>query len=309
MSGNSSNYGPTDDTPSELLLEKTFLTSGYLTGVGYGIQFVLYLACVHILWKRDRRSRLTKMLIPYLTILCIMNTIWTTTSAYGLQLTFIDNRNYPGSVIGFLDIEFALTPNVVSLASYITGNFMADMLMVWRCYMVWTASPSSKAKYAIVLPCLMLIASLVLAILFGLQTTGPSGLFGSSTAAFATPYFAVSMILNIIVTILIVVRILFYRRTGVIISGASNLSTIAIFIESAALYSIISLLLLVTFALGHPINQIWLGIAPSVQVIANYIIVYHVARGQALGAHFTQEEESASDSDMTGDVVKNELSV
>jgi hypothetical protein len=64
-----------------------------------------------------------------------MNTIWTTTSAYGLQLTFIDNRNYPGSVIGFLDIEFALTPNVVSLASYITGNFMADMLMVGNTFL------------------------------------------------------------------------------------------------------------------------------------------------------------------------------
>ncbi|KAJ7640761.1 hypothetical protein DFH06DRAFT_1000181, partial [Mycena polygramma] len=259
-------YGPTNDTPSDLLLEKTFLTSGYLTGVGYGIQFVLYLACVHILWKRARHSRMARLLIPYLTLLCAMNTVWTATSAYGLQLTFIQNRNYPGGVIAFLGIEFALTPNVVSLASYITGNIMADMLMVWRCYMVWGAAPGGKAKYAIVLPCLMLIASLVRDHQsFCLPNSRLLGLFGSSTATFGTPYFAVSMILNIVVTILIAVRILFYKRTGVA-NSTSNLSIIVIFVESATIYSIVSLLLLVTFALGHPINQIWLGLAPSVQV-------------------------------------------
>ncbi|KAJ6459748.1 hypothetical protein C8R47DRAFT_994487 [Mycena vitilis] len=305
MSNDTSNYGPIDDSPSKLLLEKTFLTSGYLTGVGYGIQFVLYLACVHVLWKRDRYSRRTKLLIPYLTLLCVMNTIWTATSAYGLQLTFIENRNYPGGVIGFLGVEFGLTPNVVSLASYITGNIMADMLMIWRCYMVWEALPGGKAKYAIVLPCLMLVASLVMAILFGLQSTGPSGLFGSSTAAFGTPYFAVSMILNIVVSILIAVRILFYKRTRVV-NRASNLSIIAIVVESAAMYSVVSLLLLVTFALGHPINQIWLGIAPSAQVIANYLIVYRVAQGEALGADSSKNEVDASEGTVSAPV-KDEM--
>lgn len=59
-----------------------------------------------------------------------MNTIWTATSAIGLQLTFIDNRNYPGGVIAFLGVEFGLPVNIVSLASYITGNIMADALLV-----------------------------------------------------------------------------------------------------------------------------------------------------------------------------------
>ncbi|KAJ6612722.1 hypothetical protein B0H10DRAFT_2278881 [Mycena sp. CBHHK59/15] len=283
MSNDTVNYGPTDDTPSDLLLEKTFLISGYLTGVGY----------VNALFGRGRHSGLTKMLIPYLTILCAMNTIWTATSAYGLQLTFIDNRNYPGSVIAFLGIEFALTSNVISLASYITGNIMADALMIWRCYIVWAASTRSKAKYAILLPCLML--------------TGSLGLFGPTTAAFATPYFAVSMILNIVVTVLITFRILFYKRRGTAISAYNpfNLSVVAIFIESAALYSVISLLLLVTFALGHPINQIWLGVSPSVQVISNYLIVYRVARGQALGVT-TDFAESQSDVTSTA---KNEAIV
>lgn len=52
------------------------------------------------------------------------------TSAYGLQLTFINNRNYPGGVIVFLGVEFALPANIVSMASYIASNILADGLMV-----------------------------------------------------------------------------------------------------------------------------------------------------------------------------------
>lgn len=60
-----------------------------------------------------------------------MNAIWTATSAYGLQLTYIDNRNYPdGGSWAFLQVEFSDPSQVVALASYIIGNVMADALLV-----------------------------------------------------------------------------------------------------------------------------------------------------------------------------------
>lgn len=46
QTGNSTYYGPTDESSSDILLEKTFLDSGYLTGVGYGkihLLFTLYI--------------------------------------------------------------------------------------------------------------------------------------------------------------------------------------------------------------------------------------------------------------------------
>lgn len=67
-----------------------------------------------------------------------MNLIWTATSAYGLQLTYIDNRNYPGGPLAFLGVEFALPANVTSLASYIAANLLADALMVSLDYLVFT---------------------------------------------------------------------------------------------------------------------------------------------------------------------------
>ncbi|KAL0575150.1 hypothetical protein V5O48_006827 [Marasmius crinis-equi] len=306
-------YGPIDETPSDILLEKTFLNAGYLSGVAFGIQLVIYGACVHSLWTKQRGARFSKIFIGYLTVLCVLNLIWTATSAYGLQLTFVDNRNYPGGVIAFLGVEFALPANIVSLSSYIASNILADMLMIWRCYIVWTAVPGAKLKglLAIILPSLMLLGSFsqsqiipiveldvgclpsqntVLSILFALQTTGPAGLFASITAVFAVPFFALSMVLNMVVSLLIMARIWEYRRRGQVPSGYGNakISFGAIIIESAAMYSIVSMLVVVTFSIGHPINQIWLGIAPATQVIANYLIIYRIAQGWA----FTNDNDT-----------------
>jgi len=194
-------------------------------------------------------------------------------------------------------VEFALPANIVSTASYIAGNLLADALMIWRCYIVWAAAPSSHrvALCATVVPSLMLVGSLVLAILFALQTTGPAGLFASITAVFATPYFALSMVLNIVVTLLIVIRIWMYKRQGKTTEHErSGISVSTIFIESAALYSVVSMLVVVTFAIGHPISQIWLGISPSVQVISNYLIVYRLAQGRSWG-NFQSRNSSETD--------------
>lgn len=112
-----------------------------------------------------------------------------------------------------------------------------------------------------------------------------------------------SLSLNILLTLMIVLRLAAYRQKGRYIFGQAygehygSISTM--FIESAALYTICSILLLATYATGHPINQIWLGISPAVQVtptfilrsfrllngyhqeISNYLIIYRVVQGNA----------------------------
>ncbi|THV07198.1 hypothetical protein K435DRAFT_643875 [Dendrothele bispora CBS 962.96] len=309
MATNSSTYyGPVDETSSDILLEKTFLNSGYLTGVAFGIQLMVYGACIHLLWTKQRTAQSTKFFIPYLTILCALNLVWTATSAYGLQLTFIDNRNYPGGIITFLGVEFALPANIVSLASYISSNILADALMIWRCYIVWAAAPGAKMKalLVIILPSLMLLGSFSRSSSRQKLTLPGPGLFGSITAVFATPFFALSMVLNMVVSLLIMVRIWAYRRRGELPSsyGGKSVSFAAIFVESALLYSIISMLVVVTFSIGHPINQIWLGIAPATQLIANYLIIYRIAQGRALSKETdTVSSAAASENESTEEKV------
>lgn len=83
---------------------------------------------------------------------------------------------------------------------------------------------------------------------------------------------AISLSLNIILTLLIVGRIWHHERSIKVLFGRDHSHSRpyqllrTMFIESAALLSIFSILLLVTFALGNPINQIWLGTTPAIQV-------------------------------------------
>jgi hypothetical protein len=295
-------YGPVGETPSQLFLEKTFMAAGYLTGFGYGMQFILYIACIRILFKRARmqianpsaniQRRNAYLLSAYITILCVLDTMWTGVSAFGLQSTFIDNRNYPapdedspGGPIAYLNIEFQRPFNIVGQIVFTLGNILADAILLWRCQVIWGAPYNKVANFAMMLPMTMLLGSIVMGVMFGIETCSPTGLYGEKTVDFGVPYFTISLSLNIILTLMIVGKIWYHRRSMAALFGTDRSFLhyykllVMMFVESAALYSIIALLLLVTFALGHPINQIWLALAPATQKISNYLIIYR--RGRA----------------------------
>lgn len=322
-------YGPIGETSSDIMLEKTFLASGYLTGVGFGTQFefpknaaeidpslsvgvqlVLYCMCTLALWRRNPRTRSTYLLLGYIFILNAMNAIWTGTSAYGLQLTFIDNRNYPGGPLGFLGVEFSISANVLSLASLIAGNLLADGLLVCvantllvfqilinpnhmcpamalLCYLDRVVGgPGNRSDgrtmsnvnsipwYAVNLTAqtspLTIVLPTVMSCFFAMQTVSPAGFFSQSTVNFGLTYFAISLSLNILLTIMIIVRMWAQKVKSRAIFGEEYgqhyTSVSTMFVESAALYCLFSILLLITYAMNHPINQIWLGISPAVQV-------------------------------------------
>ena len=105
---------------------------------------------------------------------------------------------------------------------------------------------------------------------FEVSTAEPGGLYGKLSDAFAVPFFIMSLALNIILTLLIVARLWFHRyqnqRHFGVSHGRQYVSVASMFVDSAALYCITSILLLGTFIANHPVNQIWLGIAPFVQV-------------------------------------------
>ncbi|KAK7680852.1 hypothetical protein QCA50_016162 [Cerrena zonata] len=283
-------YGPVGETPDEILLEKTFVAAGYLTGFGFGVQLVLYLMCMRGLWQRRPLTRFIKFLMFHTTMLCAMNAIWTGTSAYGVQITYVDNRNYPGGPFAFLMVESPLPTNVLSNVGYTIGNIMADALLLWRCSVIWKASMGPSGIYYMIFPGLMLLASLAMQILFVFETANPNaGFFSSQTVNFVIPWFSISLSLNIILTMMIVAQMIRCRRRGQAVFGSAYGdhygSISSIFVESAAIYCLCSTILLITYAMDHPINQIWLAIGPAVQNICNYLIIYRVieaARGEPI---------------------------
>lgn len=82
--------------------------------------------------------------------------------------------------------------------------------------------------------------------------------FGGRTINFGTPYYAITISLNVIVTILISVRLLRLSRaiSKVLGRDSSRMYTnvVAILAESAAPYSIVGLMFLIPYAMGSDIS-------------------------------------------------------
>lgn len=95
-------------------------------------------------------------------------------------------------------------------------------------------------------------------------------MYSALPMAYGTAYYSISPAAHMLLTILITARLLFYRRRAKKylrwehISEYFSLSTILI--ESAALNSIFALVFVITFAIDHSLNQVFLGVASSAQV-------------------------------------------
>lgn len=140
--------------------------------------------------------------------------------------------------------------------------------------------------------------------LWTLQSSQPGlSLYSALPLAFGTSYYAISLGTNIIMTALIVLRLLLYRRRLIKRLSADHakhyVSLASIIVESAALYSLFAFIFLVTYAVNNPVNQIFLGFASFTQVnsqvprcdstdnqsllqqISSYLIIYRLADGRA----------------------------
>ena len=107
--------------------------------------------------------------------------------------------------------------------------------------------------------------------LWTLESTHPGlSLYSKKPLAFETAYYSLSFGLNIILTILIVVRLLACRRNYLRVLPPEHvqhyLSLVTLFVESAALYSAFAFAFLISYALNKPINQVWLAFAGPSQV-------------------------------------------
>ncbi|TBU27450.1 hypothetical protein BD311DRAFT_665429 [Dichomitus squalens] len=279
-------YGP-DEPESTINFERYFIAGDFITGVGFGVQLVLWTTCVTYLWKETKkRGWKTMFLVGYLAILLSVQFIYCIVQARTVQVMYVDNRNYPGGPWQyFLDTQY-LAINVIFDATLFIQTFLCDLLVLWRCYVIWTVSGASMAITVVALPTILLVASFVVGTIWTLQSTHPNlSLYSKEPEAFGTAYYAVSLGLNIFLTTLILARLLMHRRTILEHLPPEHakhyLSLMTLIVESAALYSAFAIMFLVAYGLNQPINQIFLGFSQAAQQVATYLIIYRIANGTA----------------------------
>ncbi|KAI0701260.1 hypothetical protein C8T65DRAFT_545628, partial [Cerioporus squamosus] len=279
-------YGP-DEDQATIDLERFFLAADFISGIGYGVQLVLWASCASYLWKQQKRGRKTGFLLCYITLLLIVETIYGIVQARTVQVIYIENRNYPGGPWQYFLNTQSLAINVMFYATLFLITFLCDLLVLWRCWIIWSATSGRYTAYAVTsFPVVLLVASFVMGTLWTLQSSHPGiSVYSKEPLAFGTAYYTLSLGVNIILTVLIIARLLMFRRTHLEYLPAENskqyLSLVTLIVESAALYSCFAIAFLVSYALNQPVNQIWLGLSQAAQQVATYLIIYRVADGTA----------------------------
>ncbi|KAJ7486867.1 hypothetical protein FB451DRAFT_1349966 [Mycena latifolia] len=279
-------YGP-DEPASIIELERMFVAGDVVAGTGFGVQSALYVSCVLYLWKRWKEDRYTRFLLAYITMLFLVEFLFVAVQAQTVQMIYIDNRNYPGGPWAFFLATQNAPVNVIFYATLFALTFLSDILVLWRCWVIWAADGRQSIAYlAISFPCIVLLASFAMGVLWTLQSSQPGlSLYSKLPVAYGTTYYAISLSVNIITSFLIIARLLMYRRrlrSDIPHTRAGHyISVVTIFVESAALYSVFAILFLVTYAISQPTTQIWLGVASAAQQIAGYLIIYRLADGTA----------------------------
>ncbi|KAG6826140.1 hypothetical protein H0H92_000995 [Tricholoma furcatifolium] len=227
-----------DAPPGQLFAERTWLEGAIILGVAYGAELVIFIMCFTLLVQQTTRANFRKniALIAYISALFICSTLFIAANSEMTRLAFVDNRNFPGGPSAYEELMFSIPVDNLGNVVFVIANWLADGLMV--------SAPSSS-------------------------------LWASTSINFTLPYFCTSLALNIVSTLVIVARLLYFRHRVSSSLGAgygSQYTTIAaMLVESAAIYSVSSLLFLVPFIVGHPIQN----------VIAPLLIILRVAQGRA----------------------------
>ncbi|KAJ7493629.1 hypothetical protein FB451DRAFT_446806 [Mycena latifolia] len=278
----SGSFAPPNESPSDLWVERSNLNGVLLSAVGYGILFTVTSQTLH-LFLRMPKGKVHWGWVIYVSVMFILASIGFGGNAKFNQMTFIDNRNFPGGPNAFT-VEYYTAPvNMMAFAAYILMSWMADGLVLWRFTLICCSNYWFSA-----IPGLMLLGSIASSMAFIISVARSGDTFWSARAVeFGIAYWSLSIALNVILTLSIATRIWIsrYRIRKLLGPDARHssqyVSAAAMLIESAALYAIWSMGFLICYAHGTPLQNVLLPPLGQVQGIAPVLILFRVAQGRA----------------------------
>ncbi|KAF8553519.1 hypothetical protein OG21DRAFT_1441755 [Imleria badia] len=273
-----------DEDPLTLFSERCWLQGSIVSAIAYGITVSLYFLSFHLLVRDKNRVELKQRLplLIYITVSFVLGTLFMIALATFTQMAFIDDRNYPGGPNAFENNMFSIPVDDAGNAAFVLSNWLSDALVVWRFKVIYQRC-RVPIWIVMLFPCLMLAGSVAMGIMFLIQvsTTNP---YVTNGINFTLPYLSLSLALNIILTMAIVLRLLTFRYRIVSVLGpkygTQYTSIAAMIIESAALYSAVSVTFLVLFGIGNPVSQVFVQSLNQFQTIATLLIVFRVAQGK-----------------------------
>ncbi|THH08338.1 hypothetical protein EW146_g9025 [Bondarzewia mesenterica] len=290
----SDSYSPPGESSADLWLERSNFAGMLVGGVAYGIHASVFAAAVYYMTRGGPQQVFHRGFLAFAAALFILGTINVAANTKFSQMMWIDDRAIAGGPNAWLAQDYTNPVNILGNAAYIFSNFLADGMIIYRLWIVW-----SYNYYVAAIPFLTFLASTALSILTIYQSARPgASLWSRTTIAFAVPYWSLSIALNILATLVIAARLLVMmrriRQSGVGMHHARMYTSItAMVVESAALYSITGLIFIICYARNSNVQNIVLPVLGQVMCIAPELILLRVARGRAW-SHNTGRTVSSS---------------
>ncbi|RXW13579.1 hypothetical protein EST38_g12273 [Candolleomyces aberdarensis] len=273
-------WAPAGETPTDLWMERSNLIGLIIGGVAYGILFTIFIQCILVL-RSNNGGRRNQWLMVYSGAVFLLATFGIAANTKFVQMCYIDYRNYPGGPNMFTVDFYSTFVNMFGTAAYVVMNWLVDGLMLYRFAIIYDRKP-----LFILFPGLMYLGILGLSItLLCFMTMPAHGFWDPTTVRIGTAYWSVSVSMNVVITLAIVGRLLKMRRTIQKLLGPKHsspyTSTLAMIVESAALYTSWALVFIITYARADIFQNIVLPSLGQVQGIAPLLIIFRVAQGKA----------------------------
>ncbi|KAF8890433.1 hypothetical protein BD779DRAFT_1517608 [Infundibulicybe gibba] len=265
----------------DIPLDKASLVALWVETLLYGAYAVLFSICIYILlYSRKPSSGLNKPLLTTAVAMFAMSTIHVAVGLARGIAAFIDSKDLQDGAISYF-AEIWIWISIFKQALYVTNNVIADALVVYRCYVVWSFSVK-----IIVIPIILLISTTVcgyLAVFNFSQVHPGDSVFAPNIAEWGTALFSLSLATNITVTSLIAARIWWISREAQAVLGRKHSqkysNAVAIILESGAIYSVSLMTLLILYCTKSNAQYIAYDALAQIMGIVPTLIIVRVGLG------------------------------
>ncbi|KZV85731.1 hypothetical protein EXIGLDRAFT_841252 [Exidia glandulosa HHB12029] len=269
-------------TAQQLWSERACLDGVLIGAVAYGVHATLFFIALKLLWERSRPNPNAKFWMAYIIVVFAVSSVANGAQLKFTQMSFVDNRNYPGGPSVYIAQQAGAKPSVTSISAYIINGWLQDALIIYRFWVIY-----NRSIPAIIGPVVVFLGEIVVSfwLMIGLSMEGKVLRAGISVQLF-TSYFSLSIALNILLTLAIVTKLLLVRRrirhhAADSKRMAQYVSVSAMMVESAALYAVCGILFLVPWGLKNTVEQLVLPTLGQAESLAPLLIIVRVAQGRA----------------------------